>query len=438
MSRIVLATYGSLGDLHPVMALALELQRRDHHVALATSEPYRAKIESAGLPFAPIRPDLSLTDEAMVRRVMDGVRGTDYLMRKLVYPAVREMFDDLLPLARNADLLVSTELVCAAPLLGEKHGVRWAFAALSPISFFTTIDPPVLPGPAISRWLQRLGPGGSRFIHRIAKTMSYPWWTPVRALRRELGLPRGRSPIFEGKWSPVLNLALFSPVLQKPQPDWPAHTLQAGFLFFEETDAPGTATVSGPDRADATGGGRGPTLPDEVARFLDAGAPPIVFTLGSAAVMLARDFYHQAARAAQSLGCRAMLLLGRNPPPPRLPASILAWNYLPYAQIFPRAAAIVHQGGVGTTAQALRAGKPMLIVPFAHDQFDNAARIARLGAGRTLSRSRCTAGRLARELAALLGDSGCGQAAAEIGARVRAENGVARAADAIEHAARAA
>jgi UDP:flavonoid glycosyltransferase YjiC (YdhE family) len=112
-----------------------------------------------------------------------------------------------------------------------------------------------------------------------------------------------------------------------------------------------------------------------VQQFLDSGPPPIVFTLGSAAVHLARDFYVQAAAAAQLLGRRAILLLGRNPAPPHLPSTILPWNYLPYARIFPSAAAIVHQGGVGTTAQALRAGRPMLVMPFAHDQFDNARRV---------------------------------------------------------------
>jgi UDP:flavonoid glycosyltransferase YjiC (YdhE family) len=115
-----------------------------------------------------------------------------------------------------------------------------------------------------------------------------------------------------------------------------------------------------------------------------------------------------------------------------LPASILAWDYLPYARIFPHAAAIVHQGGVGTTAQALRAGRPMLIVPFAYDQPDHAARITRLGLGRKLDRSRCTADRVARELTALFSTPGINARAETIGARIRAERGTAAACDALE------
>jgi UDP:flavonoid glycosyltransferase YjiC (YdhE family) len=413
MARIVLATFGSLGDLHPVIALALGLQQRGHHAVIATNEFYRSKIAALGLPFHPLRPDLSLADEAMVARIMDGSGGTEYLMRELVFPHVGAMYADLAVAAAQADLLLSGELVCAAPLLAEKTGVRWAFHALSPISFFSAFDPPLLPGPPGTRFIQSLGPAANRVFFALAKRMTHAWSAPVRALRRELGLPPGDSPIFDGKYSPRLNLALFSAVLQAPPPDWPAGTIQTGFLFHDE----GEAT---------------PNLPAAVENFLAAGEPPIVFTLGSAAVSLASDFYVQGARAAESLGRRALLLLGRNPPPPGLPSSILAWDYLPYAKIFPRASAIVHQGGVGTTAQALRSGRPMLVVPFAHDQFDNAARVVRLGSARTLARSRCRAARLAQELAALFDDPRYARAAAERGVRVRADDGVAATCDVIE------
>ena len=415
MPRIVLATFGSLGDLHPTIALALALRARGHDASIATSEPYRAKITALGLPFHAVRPDLSLSDEAMVRRIMDGSRGSEYLMRRLVFPGVRDMYADLAPVAAGADLLVTSELVCAAPLLAEKLGVPWAFYSLSPISFFPLGDPPLLPGPPGAHFIQSLGPAANRFFFNTAKLISHSWWAPVRQLRRELALPPGRSPLFEGKFSPRLNLALFSSVLQAPQPDWPNPTVQTGFLFHDETES-------------------APRLPAAVENFLVAGDPPLVFTLGSAAVSLAGDFYAQSVRAAHSLGRRALLLLGKNPPPAALPPSILAWDYLPYAGIFPRAAAIVHQGGVGTTAQALRAGRPMLIVPFAHDQFDNAARVTRLGAARTLSRRRYHATAVARTLSALLDDPRPASLAAELGARIRAEHGITTACAALERA----
>jgi UDP:flavonoid glycosyltransferase YjiC (YdhE family) len=251
----------------------------------------------------------------------------------------------------------------------------------------------------------------------MARWASYSWWAPLRELRRELGLPPADSPLFAGKYSPQLNLALFAPLLQPPQPDWPAHTLQPGFCFFDEEE---------------TGSAAAPPLPSAVASFLAAGPPPIVFTLGSAAVQLAGDFYRHSARAAHQLGRRALLLLGPNPPPPDLPPSVLAWDYLPYSRIFPHAAAVVHQGGIGTTGQALRAGRPMLVVPFAHDQFDNAARVVRLGAARTLARHRYGAASAASALAALLDSPQPAEIAAALGARLRPETGVAAACDALE------
>jgi UDP:flavonoid glycosyltransferase YjiC (YdhE family) len=169
-----------------------------------------------------------------------------------------------------------------------------------------------------------------------------------------------------------------------------------------------------------------------VEKFLAAGEPPIVFTLGSAAVALAGDFFRVSAQAAQILGRRAVLLLGKNPAPPDLLPSVLTWDYLPYGQILPRAAAIVHQGGIGTTAQSLRAGRPMLVVPFAHDQFDNAARIARLGIAEILPRHHYRPPRVIAALDRLLASPAVAAAATEVGRRIRAETGPALACAAVE------
>ena len=116
-------------------------------------------------------------------------------------------------------------------------------------------------------------------------------------------------------------------------------------------------------------------------KFVASGPPPVVFTLGSAAVLAAGDFYEVSAKAAIELGIRAVLLIGtdpRNRLRQQLPDSICVAEYAPYSALFSRASLVVHQGGVGTTAQCLRAGKPMLIMPYSHDQPDNARRMRRL------------------------------------------------------------
>jgi len=106
--------------------------------------------------------------------------------------------------------------------------------------------------------------------------------------------------------------------------------------------------------------------------------------------------------------------------------------YAPHSEVMPRACAVVHQGGVGTTAQAMLAGRPMLVVPFSHDQPDNAARCARLGVARVLPRGALRAPRLVRELAALLGDPEVRARAERVGLEVRGERGASAAVDAIE------
>ena len=139
--------------------------------------------------------------------------------------------------------------------------------------------------------------------------------------------------------------------------------------------------------------------------------------------------------AAQKLGKRAVLLVGDDPlnqPPEPLPKNIIAAPYAPYAKIFPRASVVVHQGGVGTTGQALRAGKPMLVMPFGGDQYDNGARVERLGAGYTIMRKQYRADRVAAQLKRFFDNPSYRETAANLARRVSAENGVRVACDAIE------
>jgi UDP:flavonoid glycosyltransferase YjiC (YdhE family) len=174
-------------------------------------------------------------------------------------------------------------------------------------------------------------------------------------------------------------------------------------------------------------------MPGELVRFLDTGTPPIVFTLGSSAVWVARDFFQQSIEAAKRLGRRAVLLVGdeRNQPP-SLPEGIIAVNYAPYQSLLPRACAMGHHGGVGTTSQGLLAGVPTLIVPFAFDQSDNAEHAYKLGTSRTLYRNNYRARRVADELHELLRQPTYARHAIEVSRKLKQENGPARAADLLE------
>jgi len=313
----------------------------------------------------------------------------------------------------GAELLITGEAVYAAKSVVEKTGVRWVSTSLAPVSFFSGYDPPV---PPAAPWFEKLylGPRFNSFVFNAIRFAMRSWYKPYREFRRELGLDENHDPIFRGKFSPDLHLALFSKVLGAPQPDWPPNTIQPGFCFYD-----GQADLG--------------TMPPGLAKFLGAGEPPIVFTLGSAAVMDAGDFYEHSAAAAAKVGRRAVLLYGVfNEKPKGLNGDIVGFEYAPFSLLFPRAALVVHQGGVGTTGQVLRAGVPHLIMPYSHDQPDNALRCRRAGVAEYISRDTYNADTAAEAISGILSDAKYAQSAAKAGEIVRSEGGTAEACDAIE------
>jgi UDP:flavonoid glycosyltransferase YjiC (YdhE family) len=358
-----------------------------------------------------------------MRDAMDERRGSKVVLRRLVLPYLSQSRDDLLEAARGADLIVDHVLTFAAPLVAEKLGIPRVSVTLQPLAMFSAHDPPISPGVPWLRPLRNLGPLPWRILWKTASLVSRPWFREVVELRAEMGLPRDSShPMLESR-SPHLHLVLFSRELAAPQPDWPASAVQPGFPLHDR-------------------GGEGQGMPLALEVFLRQGEPPLVFTLGSSAVFAAGDFYRAAAEAARKLGRRAVLLVGEHgmndvpgvPPIAHAPAGerVVAVPYAPHSELLPRSLATIHQGGVGTTAQAMRAGRPMLVVPFSHDQPDNADRLRRLGIARVLPRSRVSAATLARELKALVADAGLAERAAAVAGRMRAEPGAAGAADALE------
>jgi UDP:flavonoid glycosyltransferase YjiC (YdhE family) len=425
-ARIVLTTFGSLGDLHPFLAIGLGLRARGHEVVVATSETYRDAVARLGLAFRPLRPDLpdpaSVPD--LMARAMDLRRGTEYVVRRMVLPALRDSYADTLAAAAGADLLLSHPLTYATPIVAEQRGIPWASTVLQPMGMVSAHDPSLLPAVPFLWPARHLGPGVYGALLRSLRWTVRAWHEPVRRLRAEAGLPPTAEPLLDPMRSPHLVLALFSELLAAPQPDWPARTALVGFPFLE----------GGGSGAGGTGAGGGSAWPADLERFLGDGPPPLVFTLGSSAVLDAGRFYEHSAAAAERLGRRAVLLVGaeeRNRPR-RLATGVVAADYAAFSRLFPRAAALVHQGGIGTTGEAMRAGRPMLVVPFAHDQPDNAERLRHLGIARVVPRRRYEPRRVADELARLLGDPAYAERAAAVGARVRREDGVGAACDALE------
>jgi UDP:flavonoid glycosyltransferase YjiC (YdhE family) len=410
-ARVVLACWGSYGDLFPYLGLARRLKSRGHSPVLASCPFYRPLVEAEGVPFRPLRPDVDPFATATIHRIMDPARGSEFIIRELLVPALEASYGDLTAAVRDADLLVAHPVTFAAPIVADERRMPWVSTVLAPVSFFSVSDFPALPPfPRLMHLLGRSAATG-RLAKQIARRMTRTWTAPVRELRSGRGLPPSGDPLYEGQFSPYGTLALFSRLLATPQPDWPPSTHVTGFVNYNGPVAP---------------------LPAEVASFLDDGEPPIVFTLGTSAVGAAGAFYDESARAAMALGRRAVLLVGpqvENRPKVPLPPSIVAIEYAPHAPLFPRAAAVVHHGGIGTTGQVLRSARPMLVVPFAHDQPDNAYRVRDLGVARVVYPGEFKAARVAAELTMLMSDAGYATRAQSVAHEVSAESGADAACD---------
>jgi UDP:flavonoid glycosyltransferase YjiC (YdhE family) len=416
--KVVLATVGSLGDLHPFIALGRALAARGADVKVACAVEYRPKIEAAGLKFCAVRPSF---EEMQTRLNMDRAALTravlaqgDFLFRELIVPGVRVAYEDMLPLVADADLVLTSSLCFGARLACERRAVPWIGIVLQPTMFLSVFDPPVIPRVEwLAHVLRRLGAPASAIVLGLIKYGVGRMLSPIHALRREIGLPVTRqNPLFEGQFSHDGAIALYSDMLGGVRADYPLRTSIAGFAWFDSDD------------------GTPPRLEPELLAFLAAGSPPLVFTLGSLVVHDPGPFYRESVAAARLLGMRAVLLVGTATDPAALRAAdVCVCEYAPHSLVFPRAAAITHQGGIGTLAQALRAGRPQLVVPFFADQPDNAARAVRLGVARSLRPSSYAAVSAARELKLLTTREQTRARARELGDRLLHEDGAAAAAE---------
>lgn len=418
--RIILCTAGSLGDLHPFIALGVALKARGFQAEIATSVEYGAKVEAEGLVFHRVGPgvaqlsaDLGM-DLAEITRAI--ARSDRFLFEKVMLPYLETWTREVEVLARGSSAVVGATFAAGAAMAAEMAGVPYVSAALQPTVVFSAYDPPFLPR---APWLAPATSGARLWLNRatirLARASTDPWTKPINRVRASLGLPASKANLFfDGAANADLALGLYSPLLSPVQPDAPTGFAVTGYAAYD-------SEAGGPV-----------VMPPELDRFLDAGSAPVVFTLGSAAVHIPDDFYVESLKAARRMGRRAVLLVGPEGDPGVADGpDAIALAYAPFSKLFPRAAAIVHQGGVGTTQQALRAGRPQMVVPFLGDQFDNAARVARLGCGATLSRRAYRGGRVATVLDRLLAEPTVTETATRLGVVASREDGAVVAAERI-------
>jgi rhamnosyltransferase subunit B len=399
--KVVLATLGSLGDLNPCIAIALELKSRGHDVLISSSESYRGRVLQCGLSFHSIRPDLRIDKETIERILRND--GAEYLVREVLLACLSYTYRDLTRACTDADLLISGDLVLAAPLVAEKQGIPWISAVLSPSSFGSIYDFFPTLAARIGKVASRIASG---IMNELARFSMRSWTPPVDALRQEIGLARDRHPLTVGRLSSRMVLGLFSSVIDVPRSDWPAATRVTGAIFYDRDGYP-------------------KTISSELQTFLDQDEAPLVFTLGSSATLSPGNFYEESVKSAQILGRRAVFLVGKNSKHLNLTAKLLASDYEPYSALFPRAAAVIQAAGAGSIAHSLRAGCPMLLLPYGgFDQPLNAARLERRGLARTINPREYTAEKAVSEISCLLNNPEFKDRAQQVSRIVRAENGL--------------
>ncbi len=414
--KIVLATMGSLGDLHPFIALGCALRDRGVNVVLACATEYGSKVNAAGLQFHALRPsfadverDLGMDRAQLTQR---AVAHSAFLFRQLVLPYVRMAYDDMLEATAGADLVLPSSLAFGARLAAETRAIPWIAVVLQPMMFLSAYDPPLIPQAlGLSALMRRLGPAPTRAALWVLKKAVAAVFRPLESLRADLGLPPGgKDPLFDGQFSADGAIGLYSKLLGEAQPDYPRPSSIAGFATFDSE----TGLTQGID--------------PELDAFLNAGAAPLVFTLGSLIINSPGNFYRESLGVARALQRRAVLLVGeaaRGDLARLRSAEVFICSYAPHSLLMPRAAAVIHHGGIGTLAQALHSGRPQLIVPFFADQPDNAARAARLGVARIVPARGYSARRASREIACLLGGDRYLVRARAVGDALAAEDGAA-------------
>ncbi len=382
--HVVLVPFGSAGDVYPFIGIGSELKRRGHRVSMITAGYFEDLAVQAGFEFAPFMSRSEYLEVIGDPDLWHPQRSVPLLATRCVIPAIPVIYRLIEERYRPTDtVVVAGSLALGARVAQEKLRVPLTTIHLQPVVFRSRFEPPIHPGLGWIRHIPSfLRPAVFRLMDRMIDSL---YAEPLNRFRAQLGLGPVKRVMDRWWHSPEAVLALFPDWYARPQPDWPAIRKMTGFPLF---DAAGLEDS-----------------PIDLDDYLGAGEAPIVFTSGSA-MATGQEFFSASIGACQLLGRRGVLVtkFAEQLPTP-LPSCVRHMPYAPFSKLLPRAAAFVHHGGIGTSAQALKAGVPQLVAPCSYDQLDNAERLRRLGVSMTVPRAQYTAERVAATLRQLLSSS---------------------------------
>ena len=383
--RIMVIPFGSVGDVHPFVGVALALQRRGHDISVMANPHFEPLLDRVGLRLVPIGTAEEYRTVLEHPDLWHPRRGFRVLAGELQRHGARTLRLLQSPAGAGTPLLVAPGAVFGARIAHEALGFPLVTMHLQPTSLVSAYDTavPHVQLRSINRWPVPLKHCFLTAVDWLSDRALAP---SANALRSSLGLAPVRHILREWWHSPQRVIGLFPDWYAPVQPDWPTQTRLTGFPMPDEADAAPT-----------------PSLDAWLSEADAAGDRPVVFVAGSNNLQ-ASEFFRAAAEACRRLGRRGLLLTRFvEQVPSRLPPGVRHAEYAPFARVLPLAAAMVHHGGIGTAAQAMRAGCPQLVMPIAFDQPDNAARLERLGVARTLPPAAFTGRNAALEVKALIG-----------------------------------
>jgi len=383
--KAVLASLGTTGDFEPMLALAIGMRDRGHHPILATSPDFAGRARQHGVPFVPIGPaveSLGLRQSLQAILALESLAEQARAMIACIVPFVPRMVTELEDACANADVLVCLPFQLAGYMSHERTGIPYVAWSFSPFG--------TMPGMRATRSTSDL----------------------INECRLSLGLKARSDPFTEATLLSRLALFATSRHVVRPPRNWPSHYHLTGYFFLNEAWQPDV----------------------ELSAFIESGPRPIVVTFGSMQHPNPIAVSRLVLDAIDRVGCRAIVQRGWSGlesvrPSPRVH---LTTSFIPHGRLFDHAACVVHHGGAGTTAAALRAGVRSVIVPHALDQFLWAELMQTAGAATSvIPVSQLSVERLADAIDNALSSSD--ERLAGLSGRVRAEDGIDRAIALIEN-----
>lgn len=365
MTQFIISAIGSYGDVHPMVGLGAALADRGHRVKLITNPYFADLVCEAGLELLPVGTREHYIELTQHPDLWHPIRGVKLVLSQAAGGLLRSIYDLVTEhYEPGSTVLCAHALDLGSRVAGEKLGAPLASVDFAPGVIWSVYDSPrikgALSGPGVPKWLKLLQYWASDtlFVRPLVGG-------ELNGLRHELGLPPVKRVFGQFMHQGEMLLGLFPDWYGPPQPDWPPNTRLVGFPLWDAHDST--------------------ELSSDVQNFLEAGDAPIAFSPGSAN-REAHQFFEAAVEACAQLGRRGILLTKyADQLPATMPKSIRHFGFVPLSRLLPHTAALVHHGGIGTSAQGLAAGVPHLVRPLAFDQFDNSRRLVGLGVAEEIS-----------------------------------------------------